>query len=104
MSLGSERIRHIFGYHPGTTVTVPLHEKTREGFISLAEYLDQVLGPCDPDAVKMVMKKLQEAVMWANFAVAQLAPVEEKRDRLIPTPADIHQIPPGDLVMRNPSQ
>ena len=73
MSLGREAIEHRFGFHPGTGVTIPKHEKVRAGFMDFAEFLDLVLP--DGEAKDMVIVKLQEASMWSNFAVAEMAPV-----------------------------
>lgn len=79
MTLGSKKIRDRFSPHPGTDVTIPAHEKSREAYIAFAEYLDQLLGPCDPYVAELVMTKLQEASMWTNFAIAQLAPLAQPK-------------------------
>lgn len=76
MSLGSEEINHRFGFHAGTSVTIPKHEQVREGFKSFAEFLDLVLP--DGRAKSTAFTKLQESSMWANFGIAELAPLVEK--------------------------
>lgn len=75
MTLGSDEIRNRFSSHPGTSTTIPGHEKSRVAYIAFAEFLDQLLGPCDPYIAERVMVKLQEASMWTNFAIAELAPL-----------------------------
>jgi hypothetical protein len=104
MSLGSEEIRHRFGFHPGTGFTVHRHEKVREGYIALAEYLDMILS--DGDAKDSAFYNLQQSSMWANFAIAETAPVETKKSYLITPPDDTYKIPPGDLVIskKNPDR
>jgi hypothetical protein len=80
MPLGRDEIRHRWGYHPGTGVTGIMHDRVRTGYIALADFLDDLLP--DGDAKDQALKKLQEASMWSNFAVAELSPlVELKPDR-----------------------
>jgi len=76
MPLGPDDIRRRFGYHKGTEVTIPLHERVREAYIILAEYLDGILP--DGRAKSTAMTNLQQSSMWANFGVAELAPLETK--------------------------
>jgi hypothetical protein len=66
-------INNIFGYHPGTDVTVPQHEEVRFAFLAFAKHLLPLLP--DGRAKEVVKTKLQEASMFSNFAVAELAPV-----------------------------
>lgn len=74
MPLGPEEIDHRFGYHPGTSVTIPKHERVREAYKALAEYLDGLLP--DGRAKSTAFTNLQQSSMWANYSVAELAPVE----------------------------
>lgn len=83
MSIGREEIRHRFGYHPGTSVTIPQHERVREAYASFAEFLDKVLP--DSEAKLNAITKLQEAAMWSNFSIAEQAPIEKKRSYNIVT-------------------
>lgn len=71
--LGNEEINHRFGFHKGTGVTVPKHEQVREAFKIFAEHLDNLLP--DGRAKSTAFTKLQESSMWANFGIAELAPV-----------------------------
>jgi len=73
MPIGKEEIQHRFGYHPSTDVTASKHEHVREAFIGLSLFLDGTVP--DGDAKEIAFKKLQEAAMWSNFAVAELAPL-----------------------------
>lgn len=104
MSLGSEEIRHRFGSHPATSLTVHRHEKAREAYIALAEYLDTILS--DGDAKEAAFYNLQQSSMWANFSIAESAPVETKKARIITSPEEVHQISPRDLVFskKNPER
>ena len=77
MALGSDEIEHRFGFHPATSVTAPKHDNVRSAFIAFAEYLDNILP--DGRAKSTSFTKLQEAAMWANYGVAELAPVVTER-------------------------
>lgn len=74
MSLGKDEINHRFGYHPGTSVTIPKHAQVREAYKAFAEFLDLILP--DGRAKSTAFTNLQQSSMWANFGVAELAPVE----------------------------
>jgi len=73
MALSDEEIRHRFGYHAGTSETVPRHEKLREGYIAFLKFLNMELP--DGRAKSTAFAKLQEASMWSHFGIAELAPV-----------------------------
>ena len=75
--LGSAEITHRFGYHPGTSVTIPKHEQARDAYKAFAEFLDLLLP--DGRAKSSAFTKLQESSMWANYGIAELAPVEESK-------------------------
>lgn len=77
MPLGRDEIRHRFGYHPGTSVTVPKHERIREAFIAFGEFLDDVLP--DGEAKSKAINELQMSSMWANFGIAETAPLDSIR-------------------------
>ena len=80
MPLGKTEIRNRWGFHPATPETAPQHEAVREAFVALAEFLDTLLP--DGRAKSLVWTNLQNASMWANFCVAEQAPVEMD----LPTP------------------
>lgn len=73
MAVGKEEIRNRWGFHAGNETTIPQHERIRSGFMAFAEFLDEVVP--DGRAKALVFTKLQEASMWANFGVAEQAPV-----------------------------
>lgn len=73
MAVGKEEIKNRFGYHRATAETAGQHEEIREGFIAFAEFLDKKLS--DGRAKSSAMTKLQETSMWANFAIAEKAPL-----------------------------
>lgn len=75
MVLGKDDIMNRWGFHPGTEITTPKHEKIRAAFIAFAKMLDEELGDCNAASVFRAFDKLQEASMWANFAIAELSPV-----------------------------
>jgi hypothetical protein len=96
MPVGSDEIRHRWGYHPGTSVTIPKHEQVREAYIAFAEFLDRVLP--DGRAKSTCMTNLQQSSMWANYGIAELAPVE------IPKPVDKPKQPVTAKPAPPPSQ
>jgi hypothetical protein len=73
MPLGHDEIDNRFGLHPGGPTTIPMHNQTRREFISMANFLDKLLP--DGRAKSLAFTALQEASMWSNFAIAELAPV-----------------------------
>lgn len=66
--LGIEEIDRRLGFHPATIETVPKFETNRSLVINLADYWDQTL-PAGREAA-LAQTVLQEALMWANAAVA----------------------------------
>jgi hypothetical protein len=78
MPLGRDEILHRFGYHPGTDVTVPRHTQVRDAYQAFGEFLDMILP--DGRAKSTAFTNLQQSAMWANFGIAELAPV-------VPTPS-----------------
>ena len=65
--IGYEEIVRRIGFHPSTPATVPVYEENRRRFIELAEYVDGL--PAGRE-VALALTALQEALMWANAAVA----------------------------------
>lgn len=62
-----------FGFHKGTEVTIPLHQEVRALYLELANRLSTILP--EGRAKAMAMTELEASAMWANKAVANLAPV-----------------------------
>lgn len=77
MPLGKEELQNRFGYHPGTDITVSKHENVRQAFFGMAMFLDGIIP--DGEAKTEAFKRLQEAAMWSNFGVAELAPLAPPR-------------------------
>lgn len=70
-----DEIRNRLGFHAGTEVTIPKHQTIRAAFIALMEMMDGVLP--DGRSKAVAFTKIEEAAMWSNKAVAELAPVTE---------------------------
>jgi len=68
MGIGFEEINRRMGYHPATADTIPQFERNRHEAISLADMWDQWLP--DGREKSLALTALQEALMWANAAVA----------------------------------
>lgn len=76
--IDSDEIRRRLGFHPGTELTAPLYQQNREEAIHLAEHF---VHTCPPGReLALALTALQEALMWANAAVAcDLAPLGAER-------------------------
>jgi hypothetical protein len=70
-----------FAYHPATPETAPMHEAVRGVFLNAVDDL----WPLIPDGPEktLALRKLQEAQMFANLAVALQAPAVEPGTHLI---------------------
>jgi hypothetical protein len=75
MPLSNEEILNRWGLHAGTEITIPQHENVRYAFIAFVKTLNEIVP--DGDAKDFAFTKLQEASMWANFAIAEHAPVKQ---------------------------
>ncbi|SKM81285.1 Uncharacterised protein [Mycobacteroides abscessus subsp. massiliense] len=62
-------INNRFDYHRPSDAKVQVHEAVRTGASALAHQLDAVLPPGREKA--LAMTKLEEALMWANAAIAR---------------------------------
>ena len=76
MPVGKEEIANRFGFHKGTDITGPIHQRIRSKFRKLAEELDELLP--DGRAKATAFTKLDEAAMWSNKAVAEQAPLVDE--------------------------
>ena len=65
-----ERIENDFTYHPPNDAAVVKHEKVRHYGASYAKLL---LSQCPPESreLSLALTRLEEAVMWANAAIAR---------------------------------
>lgn len=75
--IGPLEIHRRLGFHPATVTTVPLFERNREEAITLAERWDGRLP--DGREKSLALTALQEALMWANAAVACASPLGPER-------------------------
>lgn len=76
--IGTVEIRRRLGFHPGTPDTAPIYAANRTGAILLAEQWD--IDVPDSREKSLAFTALQEALMWANAAVATtLAPLGAER-------------------------
>lgn len=66
--IGPVEIERRLGYHPATSDTVPKHEWVRSLFTGVALAIDEALPPGRELASSLTA--LQEALMWANAAIA----------------------------------
>lgn len=66
--LGFDEINRRLGYHAATDETVPQFESNRAHAINLALYWDDHLP--DGREKSLALTAIQEALMWANAAVA----------------------------------
>lgn len=72
-SMPDSEIENRFGYHKGTEVTAPLHQAIRAKYIEMAKWLDEVLP--HGRAKSVAFTELENAAMWSNKAIAEMAPV-----------------------------
>lgn len=66
-------IEHWYGYHKATEKTAPMHEELRNEVRAFAHTLNHLLP--DGRTKFEVFKQLETTEMWANKAIAELAPV-----------------------------
>lgn len=74
MSIGPDEITRRFGYHPATPVTRDKHMALRMTTARVAGDFDAWLP--DSREKSLALTALQEALMWANAAVACEAPLD----------------------------
>lgn len=103
--LGSDELNRRLGYHPATRATIPLYEDSRARVIALACHWDEELPPGRELAEAQTC--LQDALMWANAAVAcNLAPLEDPAGRspnpLVEQMAHNRQAQTVELVLKVP--
>lgn len=64
----NEELMKIFSFHPATSVTGPKHDQVRTIMLGVAEQLSQVV-PASEER-KLAIRSLQQAMMFANAAIA----------------------------------
>lgn len=78
--LGRDELHRRLGYHPATERTIPHYEDSRARVLELACHWDETLPPGRELAEAQTC--LQDALMWANAAVAcNLSPLEDPAGR-----------------------
>lgn len=81
---GKAELHRRMGYHPATAATIPHYEDSRARVLDLACHWDTTL-PTGRE-LALALTALQEALMWANAAVAcNLAPLKDPSGR-VPNP------------------
>lgn len=68
-----ERVVNDFKFHPATDTTGPLHAKVRERLRETAFQLIE-LGVPEGRELSTCLSKLEEAMFWANAAIARAQP------------------------------
>ena len=63
------RVRNDFRFHPATAETGPKHERVREACHRLALDLIELAPPSRE--LSLALTSLEEAMMWANAAIAR---------------------------------
>jgi hypothetical protein len=78
--LGRDELHRRLGYHPATEATIPHYEESRARVLELACHWDETLP--NGRELALALTALQEALMWANAAVAcSLAPLQDPAGR-----------------------
>jgi hypothetical protein len=68
----NEEIAHRFAYHPPKNeAAVKAHEKVRALLGDLAQTLDELLPADRPREKALTQTHLEDAMMWANAAIAR---------------------------------
>lgn len=73
--LQHEMVANVFGFHPASAESRPLHEETRKRFAELGHWLIDNIPSCRERS--LAITNLQESAMFTNAAIAiNLAPLE----------------------------
>jgi len=75
-SVGVNALRERFGYHKATETTAPMHQAVRGLMLDVATVLDRMLP--NGRAKFQAIVQLEESCMWANKAIAEMAPVVDE--------------------------
>lgn len=72
-----KELENRFGYHPGTNLTIPMHETVRSAFLRHSENMFRLVPPSRERS--LMLTALEEASMWANAGIARnLSPLEKE--------------------------
>lgn len=80
MSLGSDELAKRFGYHRATRDSAPQHNSIRQIMLDTAHRLDEILPPGRDSS--LAFTHLQEAMHWANSAIAMEDPIDTDQPHL----------------------
>lgn len=80
MGLKTDDIENMFGYHRATAESAPQHHQVRESIKTLAHHFNSILPEGRDKA--LCMTKLQEAMHWANSAIAMQNDVDKETPHL----------------------
>lgn len=78
-------LESIFSFHPATPETGPAHEAVRETCLYTAINIRNLTPACPEQT--LAIRALQEAMMWANSAIAQNGVPDEPEPKQSPKPA-----------------
>lgn len=81
-----------FAYHPATPETARQHNHVRMSFRDLIDEIWDTI-PDGPEKT-LVMRKLQEAQMYANLAIALTVPADSKTPHVARVMPPAHTAPP----------
>ena len=71
MHLTSDQLRHRFQFHPADAQnTKDAHQEVRDSCLAAAEKIVTVTGPPTREQ-SLAITKLEEAMFWANAAIAR---------------------------------
>jgi hypothetical protein len=74
MQLTSDQLAHRFGYHPpDTQAKKDRHEAVRDACLLAANSIVDLTGAMSREQ-SLAITKLEEAMMWANAAIARELP------------------------------
>lgn len=72
MGIDHNELTHRFAYHPPRDdAAVAAHETVRAKAFELARQLDELLPADRPREKALVQTHIEEAMMWANAAIAR---------------------------------
>lgn len=99
--LNRPEIERRAGFHPATDATAPVFEANRAAVIELMVQWDETLPP--GRELALAMTALQEALMWANAAVACETPLAggyHSRSRALGRPyrVEVAELPDGAVL------
>lgn len=92
-----DSLENRFFYHPATEVTGPQHDLVRAASLDFARAMDEYLP--DSREKSLVITKIEEAMFWANAAIARNVAVKAPE-----TPVDAPEEPEGAEEQAKPKK